>query len=75
MGMFDEVNAPPITCKCGGTVSGWQSKDGPCTLSMLPVSEVDQYYSICDQCRAFHLFERVVPPETPFKHFIDGSPT
>ncbi|MEQ9081737.1 MAG: hypothetical protein RLP09_48170 [Sandaracinaceae bacterium] len=34
MGMFDDYEPdPPIACDgCGGELSGWQSKDGPCAL-------------------------------------------
>lgn len=52
MGMFDYVDAPPVTCKCGATVSEWQSKDGPCELLRLSVDSVNTYYGICRTCKA-----------------------
>ena len=73
MGMFDDVDAPAIVCRCGATVDGWQSKDGPCELRTLSVDEVNNYYSYCKECGRWHKFTRTVPPATPFEHSIYGG--
>ena len=73
MGLFDYVDAPDITCRCGAVVTGWQSKDGPCELGVISTANVDNYYAPCDACHAWHEFRRVRPPDIPFEHYVrDG---
>lgn len=53
MGMFDNIDVPPEACKCpqcGAELTDWQSKDGPCTLTLLPFYAVDNFYTSCDSC-------------------------
>lgn len=54
MGMFDSYEpAAPVQCpSCGGTLSGWQGKDGPCALLLWAqgrLAPVDQLVS--EECR------------------------
>lgn len=64
MGMFDDIKYEAPCPICGKALTGWQSKDGDCTLSKLtpaelvaearefkaPDSSVD-FYTSCNQCR------------------------
>ena len=50
MGMFDYVDYNISCKKCGCTVDGFQSKDGPCELKTLPVTIVKNFYSSCPSC-------------------------
>lgn len=55
MGMFDNVRYEAPCPSCGVSIGPdqWQSKDGPCTLSTIPVSEVNRFYAICPNCKAW----------------------
>ena len=50
MGMYDNVRLEIKCPNCGSTVSGFQSKDGPCDLRTLKFYEVNNFYSECDHC-------------------------
>ena len=52
MGMFDYVDVgQDIPCPaCGAVLGGWQSKDGPCHLGHIPLSDVDNFYTHCNAC-------------------------
>ncbi len=53
MGMFDNVEVPPAYCKCpvcDAELTDWQSKDGPCTMTLQQFYEVDNFYTSCDAC-------------------------
>jgi len=43
MGMFDTVDHESKCPGCGLPAT-WQSKDGPCTLSVVSIGEVDEFY-------------------------------
>jgi outer membrane lipopolysaccharide assembly protein LptE/RlpB len=50
MGMYDYVDAPPLACpECGQMISGWQSKDADCNLDRISISQVQEFYALC-QC-------------------------
>lgn len=53
MGMFDEINYFDSCPKCGYELSGFQSKDGPCTLESLEPSDVRNFYCVCNKCHVF----------------------
>ena len=62
MGMYDNVNYADNCCKCGEPLKDFQSKDGPCTLSVLQPAEVEEFHTMCDHCRRWHQYTvRVVP--------------
>ncbi len=71
MGMFDYVKAEHDCPKCGKTLTGWQSKDGPCLLETLTPDDVDSYYDICD-CGEWVEYWRERGPN--FRRFHRGIP-
>jgi hypothetical protein len=48
MGMFDNIHFEMECPSCGETVSGFQSKDGPCLLLTLYPGYVSNFYTRCD---------------------------
>ena len=62
MGMFDYVNHEAKCPECGAIVDGFQSKDGPCELITLEISDVDNFYTDCAKCNAWLEYERVKMP-------------
>ncbi len=58
MGMFDYVNYSCICPRCNGFIDSFQSKDGPCTLSNIEVSQVNEFYGECDDCGHYTKFKR-----------------
>ena len=74
MGMYDYVtDVPEVTCSCGAEVTGWQTKDFSRQLVEIPYWEVDNFYTMCDSCKAWHEFNREVPapprPEVPITNY------
>ena len=61
MGMFDYVEYEVDCVHCGAKVTGFQSKDGECSLVTLKVSEVRRFYSSCAVCGAWVDCEYVQP--------------
>lgn len=59
MGMFDDVRYSAPCFKCGHTITGWQSKDGPCELLLIEPTEVNDFYGDCRKCGAFNYFKVV----------------
>jgi len=53
MGMFDWINYEAACPKCGEINSGFQSKDGHCTLATLEPWEVENFYSSCKKCKTW----------------------
>ena len=53
MGMFDYVDYPTECPRCGGKVTEWQSKDGPCTLDRLTPRDVLFFYQTCPHCSSW----------------------
>jgi len=64
MGMFDYVDAPPVKCKCGGIVSGWQTKDLSCEMKTVPIDNLLHFYSYCYDCGTWVQFDRKLPKAT-----------
>ncbi len=60
MGMFDYVDYECECPKCGAKVKRFQSKDGPCNLKTLQPVDVDSFYSSCDKCYTWIVFETVI---------------
>jgi len=59
MGMFDYVK---YECKCpfcGKKVDGFQTKDSHRLMDTLNPQEVDNFYSICGNCKAWIDFLRI----------------
>lgn len=50
MGMFDNVNFTMKCPECGEDMTDFQSKDGHCTLTLLEIEEVDNFYTSCYEC-------------------------
>ena len=71
MGMFDEIMTPEILCpKCKEPVTGFQSKDGPCDLTVLSFKEVQNFYSNCRKCDTWvEYFLKVKPSERTIEDY------
>lgn len=50
MGMYDNVKYAADCPNCSAKLHDFQSKDGDCTLGFLDPVEVDNFYTICDEC-------------------------
>jgi len=50
MGMYDDVEFEMSCPSCGEKVSGFQSKDGPCLLLKVNVSQIRNFYTSCSKC-------------------------
>ena len=59
MGMFDWVNAKLPCPKCGHENQGWQSKDGPCHMKILEPSQVNEFYTSCDECGEWLVYSKL----------------
>jgi len=53
MGMFDYINYTTKCPSCGEELKGFQSKDGPCTLSTLEPYDVKNFYTSCSNCHTW----------------------
>ena len=74
MGMFDYVNAPDVDCpSCGKPITSWQSKDGDCFMETLEVSDVRNYYALCEKCKEWVEFNRKVLPDFEMTHRGKGE--
>lgn len=51
MGMYDRVNVITNCPYCGKVIGDFQSKDGPCDLSVLQLEEVLDFYTYCKFCK------------------------
>ena len=58
MGMFDYVEFEYACPECGKVIRNWQSKDGDRALSNLTPSDVDNFYTSCDECMTWIEFVR-----------------
>jgi len=60
--MFDYIKDFSVECpECGNIVEGFQTKEGPGTLSFLPTESVNSFYSSCDNCNEWIEYHRVQP--------------
>lgn len=63
MGMFDRIKFEIDCPECGHKVNSFQSKDGACQLYDLDFWEVDNFYALCENCKAWIAFDRKSPRE------------
>ena len=66
MGMFDWVEYSAPCRNCGEPITGWQSKDGPCSLDTLSTDDVSNFYAMCPQCEEWNEYDLVPPTERKF---------
>ena len=57
MGMFDYINIAVKCPNCGEEMSGFQSKDGRCSLGHVEFWEVDYFYDSCQECNTWVRFQ------------------
>lgn len=62
MGMFDDVHFEMSCPECSKTVTGFQSKDLDCTLSVVEPDSLQNFYSSCPNCEAWIEFSRQRAP-------------
>jgi hypothetical protein len=62
MGMFDWIEYKH-DCECGEPLEGFQSKDGDCVLATLQPSDVEGFYTACDDCGKWHDFKYIPAKE------------
>ena len=69
MGMYDDVAFEMDCPACdGGKITEFQSKSGPCTLSVLDPTEVARFYGWCGNCGEYVTVESpITTPQPPFK--------
>lgn len=53
MGMFDEIIFEIYCPVCNVKINNFQSKDKGCTLQKLNFNEVDNFYALCNGCKAW----------------------
>lgn len=58
MGMYDTVNFQMDCPLCGKRMTSFQSKSGACCLEELEITDVDNFYDICDNCKAWVEYTR-----------------
>lgn len=59
MGMFDCIDFKIKCPTCGKMVEGFQSKDNDCSLDLLQISDVNNFYSSCDNCETWIEFNHI----------------
>ncbi len=70
MGMYDDIETPKIACPvCGKILTGFQSKDGDCSLSALQFYQVNNFYTSCKNCETWVEFNRKIPPKSPLSDY------
>jgi len=57
MGMFDYVNYECDCPYCDTKLPDFQSKDAECLLRLIEPSEVENFYTMCDNCGAWVEFQ------------------
>jgi hypothetical protein len=58
MGMYDYIKFKMLCPSCFKPLEDFQSKDGACCLETLEITEVDNFYTSCDHCRAWIEYRR-----------------
>jgi len=53
MGMFDDINFEMKCPNCKTKIDNFQSKDGPCMMTMLEFWEVNNFYDSCPECNTW----------------------
>ena len=60
VGMFDYVKVVAPCWNCDRALDSFQSKDSSCLLRVVAIDEVDNYYTICEQCSAWVEYSRTI---------------
>jgi len=71
MGMFNYVAFQTRCPSCNCVLDSFQSKDGSCTMDIVPYWEVDHFYTMCDNCRTWISFTRKRPVGKPYVPISD----
>jgi len=64
MGMYDNVKFESKCRNCGYILDKWQTKDKECLLRTYEAKDVNNFYTICDDCGEWHeyLNGKLLPP-------------
>ena len=74
MGMFDEIDYECDCPGCGEKVVCFQSKDADCMLDHLKPEDVNNFYSMCDNCQGWIEFNaKLVEPKEFVMTFTPGT--
>lgn len=65
MGLFDYVNFKMPCPRCGSEVGDFQSKSAGCDMVTVEPEAVTNFYSACDNCKAWIEFSRERPESKP----------
>ncbi len=65
MGLFDYVDYEGPCPKCGATLKGFQSKDGPCEMGTVAFSSVSEFYTHCHNCSSLVEYRLKLPEHRP----------
>jgi hypothetical protein len=72
VGMFDYVTHAEIDCpECGAKVSDFQSKDNACFMDTIPFWEVNNFYTMCRNCKTWIEFDLVPREPRPPRPLTD----
>jgi hypothetical protein len=63
MGMFDYVEYEVDCPFCGEELSGFQSKDGECSLATIKPEDVQRFYTSCEHCGNWVEYEYIPPQD------------
>ena len=58
MGMFDYVDFECVCPRCRGKITGFQTKDGDCSMATVHPSTLTNFYTSCDNCGAWIEYNR-----------------
>ena len=59
MGMFDDINFKCECPYCSKTITGFQSKDGPCAMLDLEPWMVKRFYAHCNSCHKWVEYAKI----------------
>jgi hypothetical protein len=68
MGMYDYIDFEYDCPNCKQKIKDFQSKDGKCILDKLKYWEVDNFYSLCENCGTWVSFYRK-KKKIPISHY------
>lgn len=68
MGMFDTVKFEAKCHYCNTMLTDWQSKSGPRMLAKLNPHEVDNFYTMCHNCKKWNEYIVKAEVETIVKN-------
>jgi hypothetical protein len=80
MGMFDYIKFEIECPVCKEKVKDFQSKDGPCMLTLLEYWEVNNFYASCPKCLCWIEFDKInkivpnkIVPITDYKMTVESA--